>query len=169
MAILKQAPVIIDNANGQTISVAGDTYSILVTGKQTEGAFSVMDFLIPPGGGPDPHAHKDIQESFYIVDGEIEVKSEAGTYTAKKGSFVTIPKGGIVHQFKNKTQHIAHMLCTVVPAGLEDFFLEIGEPVEPGAFLPVPQMDHNYVAKLQASAEKHGQKVFPPDYLDDIR
>jgi hypothetical protein len=58
------------------------------------------------------------------------------------------------------------MLCTVVPAGLEEFFIEIGEPVAAGEFLPPPPMDPESIKKIQAIAEKHGQILYPPDYLD---
>src|SRR4051812_4500605 len=109
----KPAPIATSAEEGKIIAMAGNTYRMLVTGAETGGAFAVMDFLIPPGGGPGPHAHADFQESFYVVEGEIEFKSEAGTYVAKKGAFVTIPKGGIVHQFKNKTNQTAQMTCTV--------------------------------------------------------
>lgn len=159
-------PVTTDPTAGTTISVVGDTYRILINGDETNNEFATIDMLIPPGGGPGPHAHADMQETFFVVDGEVEVKSEAGTYTARKGAYVVIPKGGIVHGFKNKGDRPAHLLCTVVPAGLENFFLEIGRPVPLGEFLPAPQMDAEAAKKLQAAAEKYGQKVFPPDYLD---
>src|ERR1700733_15195132 len=137
----KPAPFITGPHDGQSLSVVGDTYRILISGAETGGAFATIDMLIPPGGGPGPHAHPDFQESFFVVDGEIEVKSKAGTYTATKGSFVSIPKGGIIHCFKNKSNKLAHLLCTVVPAGLEDLFIEIGKPVPFGEFLPPPEMD----------------------------
>jgi quercetin dioxygenase-like cupin family protein len=165
MENLKAAPVIIGAMEGTSISVVGDTYRILITGKQTNDSFAAIDMLIPPGGGPGPHAHAGFQESFYVMEGEIEVKSEVSTYSAKKGSFVNIPKGGIVHSFKNKKNETAHIVCFVVPSGLEEFFLEIGEPVSPGAFLPVPKMDAESLKKLKEIAAKHGQKIFPPDYL----
>jgi quercetin dioxygenase-like cupin family protein len=158
-------PITLDAQNGQNLSVVGDTYRILISGKETGGAFATIDMLIPPNGGPGPHAHADFQESFYVIDGEIEVKSEAGTYIATKGSFVSIPKGGIVHCFKNKTDTMAHLLCTVVPAGLEEMFLEIGKPIASGTFLPPPEMDAESIKKLMAVAEKYGQKVYPPDFL----
>ncbi len=161
----KTPPVITAPQDGQNISVVGDTYRILITGKQTDGAFAVIDMLIPPGGGPGPHAHAGFQESFYVIDGEIEVKSEVSTYIAKTGAFVSIPKGGIVHCFKNKTNQVAHLLCTVVPSGLEEFFIEIGQPVTVGAFLPPPPMDEETMKKILQLAEKYGQKLFPPDYL----
>lgn len=161
----KAAVLTIGAQDGQNVSVVGDTYRILISGKQTGGAFATIDMLIPPGGGPGPHAHANFQESFYVIEGEIEVKSEGSAYIAKKGSFVSIPKGGIVHCFKNKSDKIAHLLCMVVPSGLEEFFMEIGQPVAIGEFLPPPPMDVASIKELQGLAEKYGQKVYPPDYL----
>ena len=152
--------------DGVIVSVVGDTYRILVSGQQTDGAFACIDMIVPPGGGPGPHSHADFEESFYVVEGEIEVKSEFGNYIASTGSFVNIPKGGVVHSFKNKSGKNAHLICTVVPAGLESFFLEIGQSVKLGELLPPPHLDEAGIKKLQAIAEKYGQKVFPPDYLD---
>lgn len=161
----KKRPITLGPEEGVNISLVGNTYRILVSGKDTGGAFATIDMLVPPGGGPGPHAHADFEETFYVIEGEIEVKSEFGSYKASKGSFVAIPKGGVVHAFKNKTNQIAHLLCTVVPAGLENFFEEVGEPVAFGQFLPPKPMDEAYLKKLQSTAEKYGQKVFPPDYL----
>ena len=174
----KIAPITTDPQEGQNLSVVGDTYRILISGKETGGAFAAIDMLIPPNGGPGPHAHANFQESFYIIDGEIEVRSETGgaggsergevsTYTAKKGSFVNIPKGGIVHCFKNKTNQTAHLLCMVVPSGLEEFFMEIGQPVAVGSFLAPPPMDEEAMKKILPIVEKYGQKLYPPDYLNN--
>jgi quercetin dioxygenase-like cupin family protein len=157
----------IDNGQGQSLSVVGDSYRILISGKQTGGNYAVIDMLVPPGGGPGPHAHKDMQEMFYVVEGEIEFKMEGGKYNAKKGSFVNIPLGGKVHCFKNTTGNIAHLLCTVVPAGLDDFFQEIGKPIETGAFLPPRILSIEEMNKLKSIAEKYGQKLYPPDFLGE--
>jgi quercetin dioxygenase-like cupin family protein len=165
MENIKAAPVTIGSDKGTSVSVVGDTYRILITGEQTAHVYAAIDMLIPPNGGPGPHAHAGFQESFYVIEGEIEVKSEVSTYTAKKGSFVNIPTGGIVHCFKNKTKETAHLLCFVAPSGLEEFFIEIGKPVLPGNFLPPPQLNAEGIKKLEIIAEKYGQKIFPPDYL----
>lgn len=166
MEKLKPAPKAVGAQQGQNLSVVGDTYRILITGKETDGAYATIDMLIPPNGGPGPHSHADIHESFYVIEGEVEVKSEAGTYTAAKGSFINIPKGGIIHEFKNKTEQTAHLLCVVVPSGLEEMFIEIGKPVSVSSFLPPPPMDNpEAMKKMQEIAEKYGQKVYPPDYL----
>lgn len=154
------------DGQGQSISVVGDTYRILISGEQTNGSYAVIDMLVPPGGGPGPHAHKDIQEMFYVVDGEILFKKEGDNYTAKKGSFVNIPLGGAVHCFKNTTDKVAHLLCTVVPAGLDSFFKEIGKTVEAGTFLAPPSLTIEDLDKLKSLAEKYGQQLYPPDFLD---
>lgn len=155
----------VDNEQGQSISVVGNTYRILISGEQTNSNYAVIDMLVPPGGGPGPHAHKDIQEMFYVVEGEIDFKMEGGSYTAKKGSFVNISLGGAVHSFKNTTDKVAHLLCTVVPAGLESFFKEIGKPVETDKFLASSAPTMEELDKLKSIAEKYGQELYPPDFL----
>ena len=151
---------------GPTLSVVGDTYRLLTTGEQTGGAYAVIDMLIPPQGGPGPHAHAAIEENFYVLEGEIVVRSETQTYTARQGAFVQIPRGGAIHSFKNESATPAHLLCLVVPAGLEAFFREIGQPVAPGTFLPPPTLTTEAQQQLQKTAEKYGQELFAPDYLD---
>ena len=161
----KKAAKVVGPTEGISLGVVGDSYRTVISGKDTGGAYAVIDMLIPPGGGPGPHAHANFQESFHVLEGEVEIKSELGTYTASKGTFVNIPLGGLVHCFKNKTQEIARLWCVVVPAGLETFFEEIAIPAAFGEFVPPPPMTPDMMKKLQGIAEKHGMQVFPPDYL----
>lgn len=154
--------------DGDNYSVAGGIYRILVSGKQTNGEFAVIEMSVPAGGGPGPHAHAGFQESFYVIEGEVEVKTEETTFTATKGAFVNIPLGGMVHCFKNKSDNLAKLLCTVVPAGLEEMFIEIGQPVQAGEFIAPKLMDDETLKKFIAVAEKHGQKLYPLDYLDNM-
>ena len=54
------------------IALMGDTYTVLLSGDDTDGRFCLIDMMIPPGGGPGPHRH-DFEESFTILEGEIEI------------------------------------------------------------------------------------------------
>jgi quercetin dioxygenase-like cupin family protein len=164
---IEQNITTVNNNQGQCLSVVGDSYRILISGEQTGGSYAVIDMLVPPGGGPGPHAHTNMQEMFYVVEGEIEFNMESGKYIATQGSFVNIPLGGKVHCFKNKSDNIAHLLCTVVPAGLDGFFQEVGKPIAAGTFLPPPTLSMEELNKLKSIAEKYGQKLYPPDFLGE--
>ncbi|NIJ55198.1 cupin domain-containing protein [Dyadobacter arcticus] len=157
--------ITVNPKDGQDLSVVGDNYRLLITGKETENEFAVVDMLIPPGGGPGPHAHATFQESFYVIEGEIVVRSETQIYTAKAGAFVSIPKGGAIHSFKNESSATSHILCIIVAAGLEEFFKEVGEPVAYGEFLPPPVMDEAAGKKLESIAKKYDQEIYPPDFF----
>lgn len=165
MEDIKATPIIVGAEEGQSISFAGGNYRILVTGKETGGAFATIEMLVPPNAGPGPHSHADFHETFYVLEGEVEVRSEAGVYTAQKDSYVVIPKGGIVHKFQNKTGSLARLLCVVVPSGLEEMFIALGKPAAPGTFTPPPPMDENGMKEMTRLAEQYGQKLYPPDFL----
>jgi len=39
------------------IALVGDTYTVLLSGDDTDGRYCLIDMHIPPGGGPPPHRH----------------------------------------------------------------------------------------------------------------
>jgi hypothetical protein len=51
-------------------------------------------------------------------------------------------------------------------SGMEKMFEEIGKPVATNIILPPPQMTPEELKRLQSIAEKYGQKLYPPDYLE---
>ena len=165
MADKKATPITVGPQEGTNLSIAGGSYRILVTGKETGGSFAAIEMVVPSNGGPGPHSHADFHETFFVLEGEVEVKSEAGTYTATTGAYVIIPKGGIIHMFKNKSDKVARLLCTVVPSGLEEMFIAMGQPAEPGTFAPPPPMDAESIKKMTALAAQYGQTLYPPDFL----
>ena len=114
--------------NARHVSVAGGIYTILVSGKDTAGRYSLIDMLVPPGGGPPPHRH-DFEEMFTILDGEIELTFRGQVHRASAGSTVNVPANA-PHSFKNKSDKPARMLCMCTPAGQEELFMEVGDPVE---------------------------------------
>jgi len=146
--------------------VVGDIYRTIIGSEQTNGAYALIDMLIPPKGGPRPHLHVAFQEAFYIIDGEITVITKEKTYTATKGSYVNIPFNGPVHKFTNKTDNSAHILCFLTPGGMEKMFKEIGKPVDANTFLLPPQMTPEELKRNESIAEKYGARLYPPDYLD---
>ncbi len=81
------------------IGLAGDTYTILLTGKDTAGRYCLIDMLVPAGGGPPPHRH-DFEEMFTLLDGEIEVTFRGATSVVRAGETANIPANA-PHHFRN--------------------------------------------------------------------
>src|SRR6202162_2184742 len=71
------------------IGLVGDTYTITVTGEQTDGRFCVIDMHIPPGGGPPPHRH-DFEETFVLLEGEMEATFRGRKSTVRAGDTLSI-------------------------------------------------------------------------------
>jgi quercetin dioxygenase-like cupin family protein len=145
---------------GQTVAVVGDSYRFLVVGEQTGGALAMMDFVVPPNHGPPPHVHHRENEIFYILEGEIEF-IVAGQTLRRKAGETLLAKRDIPHTFRNATTANARMLVTVTPAGLEDFFLEVGALL-PGPDAAAPEPTQADIARLVATAPKYGLEIFGP-------
>lgn len=154
----------VDKSEGEKFMIAGGEYRIVISGKQTSGNYAVIEMTVPPGAGPNPHSHTDFEESFFVLEGELTFVSEAGKYIAKQHSHITIPKGGIVHGFKNKTDRPAKLLCTVTPAGLDDFFREASSFMQSAKDTSLSPAEIK--SKLDTIAESFGQKLYSEDFLD---
>jgi quercetin dioxygenase-like cupin family protein len=152
----------VNETEGQKLKIAGGNYRIIISGKQTDGEYAVIEMSVPPGAGPNPHAHPDFAETFFVLEGEVSFKSELGSYVAKKNSFVNIPKGGIVHGFKNLSNEPAKLLCTVTPAGLDNLFEEIAGYMEAAVSSSELEKKEN----INIIFKKYGQTLYPENYLD---
>ena len=117
-----------DDPQARHISVVGDTYTILVSGADTQGRYCLIDMLVPDGSGPPPHRH-DFEESFSLLDGELEFTFRGKQQAVRAPATVNIPANA-PHQFVNKSGKTVHMLCLCTPAGQDDFFMAVGVPVE---------------------------------------
>ena len=112
----------VDNATAQHIGLVGDTYTITVAGKDTGDRFCVIDMHVPPGGGPGPHRH-DFEETFVLLEGELEVTFRGQKSIVRVGSTINIPSNA-PHQFHNSSSRPVRMICICAPAGNDRFFQE---------------------------------------------
>ncbi|HYY31169.1 MAG TPA: cupin domain-containing protein [Chthoniobacterales bacterium] len=133
------------------IGLAGDTYTILLAGKDTAGRYCLIDMHVPPGGGPGPHRH-DFEESFTVLAGEIEMTFRGQTTTVRAGQTTNLPANA-PHQFKNVADHPARLLCICAPAGQDELFEAVGVPVAARTTRP-PKPDPAEQAALKAKAER---------------
>lgn len=131
------------------IGLVGDTYTTLLSGRDTAGHYSIIDMHIPPGGGPPPHRH-DFEETFTVLEGEIEVTFRDQKSTARAGETIHIPANA-PHRFQNTSTQPARLLCISSPAGLDEFFTKVGAPVATRT-TPPPHLDDSARAALAEMA-----------------
>jgi quercetin dioxygenase-like cupin family protein len=95
----------------------------LATGEQTGGLFGLYRWVFGPArSGPDPHFHRSISESFYILDGTVSIHDGRGWQPTRAGDFLHVPPGG-VHGFRNDSGEPASMLLLFTPgAPREEYF-----------------------------------------------
>jgi quercetin dioxygenase-like cupin family protein len=153
---LKRSLMLAQPDNLLHIGLVGDTYTITVTGEQSDGRFCVIDMYIPPGGGPPPHRH-DFEETFILLEGEMEATFRGKKASVRAGDTLNIPSNA-PHQFHNESTSPVRMLCICSPAGQEKFFMEVGVRVATRT-TPPPKLDEKeqaaFIEKVKALAPKY--------------
>ncbi len=96
----------------------------LAKGSTTRGLFGLYRWEMgPAAGGPAPHFHRTITESFYILEGTLRIYDGRSWIDARPGDFVNVPEGGI-HAFRNESGAPAAMLIHFAPGAPREAFFE---------------------------------------------
>ena len=102
----------------------GTTVHYLATGASTNGEFGLYLWSMgPQPGGPDPHFHRSISESFYVLSGVVRIYDGGRWIDARPGGFVHVPEGG-VHAFRNESGAPASMLLHFAPGAPREGYFE---------------------------------------------
>lgn len=57
---------------------------------------------IPPGSDPTTHEHTLFLESFYVFEGEVEIRTGKQIFVATSGLWLRFPKNKSIYGFKSK-------------------------------------------------------------------
>src|SRR6266516_4802162 len=145
------------------VGLSGDTYTILLTGEDTAGRYTLIDMHVPPGGGPPPHRH-DFEEMFTVLDGEVQVTFRGETIVARAGQTINVPADA-PHAFTNAGEVPVRLLCLCAPAGQEEFFTLVGHPVATRTEPPPPldaEAQAAFIAKSRTLAPRYKTELLPP-------
>jgi len=119
---------------GTPPDLVGDRTEVgyLATRLSTDGEFGLYHYAMTGPGGPDPHFHRTISESFYVLSGTVRLYDGAQWVDATAGDFLHVPVGGI-HAFRNDSGQPAAMLLLFAPgAPRERYFEELAERARSG-------------------------------------
>ena len=130
-----QQPVVVAPGSGEQLNIAGSQTFHKIKSSATNGVFSVMEFVTPPGKGVAVHVHEREDELVYLLEGKIEVTLGNQTMKAVPGVMALLPRG-IPHGFTNIGNKPSRLLDTILPGQFDNYFVELaalsaaGEPSE---------------------------------------
>ncbi len=133
-------------------------FTFLGSTEMSEGRYSLQRVVISKGFAP-PAAHRHGPEDFYIVRGQVHFWAGEDEFIAEAGDFVRTTPGGW-HTFQAESDE-AEMLIIFSPAGLENFFKELGRPAE-SMDLPGGRVGPPDPARLRELGPKYGIEFAPP-------
>jgi quercetin dioxygenase-like cupin family protein len=126
---------------------------------QTDGRFAAFELRPRKGFGPPLHSHKNEDEFFIVLEGELRLQHGDEVVEGSSGSFLYTPRG-VGHSFLVDSDE-ARVLLFFGPAGVENFFRDIATPAreltQPPGDEPVPSREQ--VIEIMA---RHGQTILGP-------
>jgi mannose-6-phosphate isomerase-like protein (cupin superfamily) len=141
----------------------GDLWIVHLSAKQTEGRFSLLETLWAPAFPAPLHVHRDADELYYVLEGELTVHLPGRTRRRGPGGWVYCPRG-LAHTYEVTSPTPARLLYVGSPAGFEEFVAAAGEPAGE-LMLPLGQPD---VARAIALAPEYGIEILgAPGELPD--
>ena len=114
----------------RTIRFLGNNeITVLVSGSESGGAFSLMELIVQPRGGANALHTDRWVEVFHVLDGEVEWTLERDgsldTWIARLGETIVVPIGA-KHRFAGAGETPCRMLTMGTPE-YEQFFRALGE------------------------------------------
>jgi mannose-6-phosphate isomerase-like protein (cupin superfamily) len=96
----------------------------LATGTSTNGDYGLYRWNMGPDpSGPDPHFHKALSESFFVISGTIRLYDGRDWVDGRPGDFLYVPEGGL-HAFRNESGEPASMLILFAPGAPRERYFE---------------------------------------------
>ena len=151
-------PYALARDEGKSVWFLGTLMTFKATGAQTNNGFGLIEQVLPPGFAPPLHVHHNEDEGFYLLEGEITFHSGEKTMKATPGTFIFFPRD-IPHWFLVEGDKPARLLQINTPAGVEQFFDEVGEPAQ-AMTLPLPGAPD--IEKMVALATKYNIEILGP-------
>jgi mannose-6-phosphate isomerase-like protein (cupin superfamily) len=132
--------------------------TVKVDSAASAGRLNILDHRMPAGFAPPPHVHEVSDETFIVLEGEMDVFCGDQAWRAGPGSMVYLPSGR-PHGFRVGDGGPVRAIIVLNPGGFDRFVAVAGRPAR-GPWLPEPvPPDPVTFARLAAA---HGIRILPP-------
>jgi len=104
----------------------GGRMTLEISSTETNGASSTLRVESSPGYGPRAHIHAREDETYVVARGHFRFWSGTHVVDAMPGSVIFLPRNE-PHQWLNVGKTTGELIFTIVPGGLDRFFLEVSK------------------------------------------
>jgi mannose-6-phosphate isomerase-like protein (cupin superfamily) len=150
---------ILENQQGRALWHFNALLTFKALGAETNGQFWALEGLADHNMAVPLHAHSREDEIWYVLEGEIAFTVGNETQIGGPGSFVYIPRH-MPHTFQIRSA-TARWFGIGLPAGLDEWFFETGEPAQ-SLTLPPPPTSPPDVEAIIASLKAYGTETLGP-------
>lgn len=116
MATPEVKPYALAREQGELVWWSGHAMTFKCRGPESGGSFGLIETKLHRGYEPPQHYHREDDEFYYLLDGEMTFKAGDELYELVTGGFVFLPKG-IPHGFAVRGTGEAHVLMWTSPSG----------------------------------------------------
>jgi quercetin dioxygenase-like cupin family protein len=145
-------PLILPPTTGKIYQVLGAPYRFLVTSAESGGSFALIEVTALPHSAVPLHKHTREDETFFMLEGILQVKCGDRSHTLNRNSTAFLPRN-IPHGFANEEDTVAKCLVFITPGGFEKCLEEFARL--PAGQPPAPET-------LVAIGQKYGLEFLPP-------
>ena len=144
---------------GEALWFKGALLLVKATADQTQGRFAAIEFVAPEGVAAPLHVHRDEDEFFLVLAGEVRFQLGEAVIEGGRGSLVYGPRK-VGHSFRVDSPQ-ARLLLLLGPAGVEGFFREGGKPARSRGVPPAGEQfpDPTVLGEI---GSRYGQDIIGP-------
>ena len=141
-----------------------DLVTIRASGEETEGRFSLVEFLMPPDDMTPLHLHRHESQTVLVLEGEVTIWLPGVLRVLGHGECVHLP-AGVPHTERVTSTEGARVLDIGLPAGFEKFIAAAGEPAVERTLPPPDRLPPDFERLAALAAEHDIELLGPPGEL----
>lgn len=148
-----QKPFVLGGSEGERYAAGPFDIRARVLGSQSGGRFEMYHLALGGGVTVDYHVHRTMDETIYVLEGEIEFNVCGETYTRPSGATAFVPMG-LHHGFTNCSAGPSQVLLVFAPSRNQDEYFRGLQRLFGAATLDTEA--------LKALQKQYDQELIPP-------
>jgi mannose-6-phosphate isomerase-like protein (cupin superfamily) len=163
---MKMTTAIVDGPENEQAQAWWFLDTLVVEHRNAPGMETVvLEMTLPVGSAPPLHIHETLDDTWYILEGEMVVRCGDDVSTVGAGYWVSMPRG-VPHTFVVVGDRDARILLVHDNTSFRDFILDLAVPA--GAHVVPPEPVFPAMEELARAASSHDlSPIGPPMSVED--